>query len=113
MTSWMKWTCPVKRKKKDVIRMKMSKKAVRNKLTLNKAKIHKRKWTKAMMKAKKMRMKIKIKIKTQIKTKTQMNNKMSQIHRWPRQKKVKNLNHKLVKPLNRADPDKPRKRKPN
>lgn len=41
MTSWMKWTCPVKRKKK--VMMKMRKKVMMNKLTLNKAKIHKRK----------------------------------------------------------------------
>lgn len=95
------------------MRMRMSKKAMRNKLTLNKAKIHKRKLTKAMMKAKKMMMKMKMKIKTQIKIKTQMNNKKSHSHQWPSQIKVKSLNPKLVKPLNRANPGKPRKRKSN
>ncbi len=54
-----------------------------------------------------------MKIKTQMKTKTQMNNKKSHRHQWPHQKKVKSLNPKLVKPLNRANPDKPRKRKSN
>lgn len=57
------------------------------------------------MTAKKIRMKMKIK--------TQMNNKKSHSHQWPRQKKVKNLNPKPVKRLNRANPVKPRKRKSN
>jgi hypothetical protein len=95
----------VKRKRKEMMRMRMSKKAKRNKLTLNKAKIHKRKWMKAMMITKKMKIKMKIK--------TQMNNRMSHRHQWPRQKKVKSLNPKLGKPLNRANPDKSRKRKSN